>query len=158
MPRRKHAVAADGDIAIDHHTTPEGPVITAAAPVTEIEQAFRDAGITTGNQIAPPEVGNNGRQPRPIRETFTSSEAGVHAGEDKRFRNPQAFVAFEDDKRATEEEKADLKEAGFKYRPNDKGYTAMATPDSRAARDELVQKFTDRRMKEKAEQGEGLER
>ncbi len=65
------------------------------------------------------------------------------------------FIDFDDDKRATDEEKADLRAARFRYRPKDKGYSALANAETRQARDELAQKFTDRRIKEKTERGEG---
>ena len=93
-----------------------------------------------------------------VRHTFTSVPAGVHAGEDKRFNVPQVFIDFDDDQRATPEEKTDLKEVGLRYRPSDKGYSALANPDNRQARDELAQKFTERRLKEKADGDRGQER
>ena len=107
---------------------------------------------------AAPEQAGDGRVPRFIRHTFTSAAAGVRAGEDKRFNAPQAFVDFDDDKRATAEEKAELNQAGFRYRPSDKGYSALATADTRQARDELAQKFTERRLKEKAGERDSNER
>lgn len=165
MPRKRQR-AEEGAITADHHTTPEGPVTaTVEPPANDVEQAFRDRGIVTADQLPAPEQNCSGQenaeakhQPRPVRETFTSSLAGVHAGEDKRFIRPRAFVDFEDDKRATAEEKAELKEAGLTYDQRDKGYTGIATPETRQARDELARKFTDRRLKEKAEQGQAQER
>jgi len=104
------------------------------------------------------EQGNGTQQFRPVRHTFTSDRAGVRAGEDKRFNAPQAFVDFADDQRATAEEKSELGQAGFRYRPSDKGYSALANPETRQARDDMSVKFTERRLKEKAGQGEGHDR
>lgn len=162
MPRRK-ARAEEGAIESDHHTTPEGPVSTAEAPPTnEVEKAFREHGMLNGDQLA--EQNGNGQhhesdepkqQFRPVRETFTSTAAGVRAVEDKRFVLPRVGIDFTDDARATDEEKTEMKERGIRYERKDKGYTAIANSETRGARDELARKFADRRLKA---QGEGQER
>lgn len=136
------------------------------------KQADPVAEATTGNSTSTPplmtpanegatdagDVATDEQQSRPVRQTLTSTSAGVRAGEDKRFGRPQAFVDFDDDQRASDQEKAELKQAGFRYRPSDRGYSTLATPETRQARDELAQKFTERRIKEKARQDEGQER
>jgi len=118
----------------------------------------RSEGSNRPASSAAPEQDGDGKAPRFIRNTFSSKTAGIRAGEDKRFNAPQVFIDFDDDKRATPEEKAELAQAGLRYRPKDKGYSALANAETRQSRDELAQKFTDRRMKEKTERGKGKER
>jgi hypothetical protein len=138
---------------------------SAAGPEQQFQQDDATQQIDAQSELvdatastAATEQAGNGQVPRFIRQTFTSSAAGVRAGEDKRFNAPQAFVDFDDDKRATADEKAELNQAGFRYRPSDKGYSALATADTRQARDDLAQKFTERRLKEKTGEREGNER
>lgn len=129
---------------------PDGPVSNP------VEEAFQEAGITaTEERPSPNGDGQEPEQPirRPVRETFTSTAAGVHGVEDKRFNLPRVGIDFADDARATEEEKAQLKEAGFRYDPRDKGYTALANRETRTARDTLAQSFTEKRLAEKGDEG-----
>jgi hypothetical protein len=154
MARKKSATAAEA-------TTQPQESISG----TEQNYGAQDQQANTRSQgndgpasSAAPEQDGDGKAPRFIRNTFSSKAAGIRAGEDKRFNAPQVFIDFDDDQRATPEEKAELAQAGLRYRPKDKGYSALATAETRQSRDELAQKFTDRRMKEKTERGEGNKR
>lgn len=139
MPRRKKSESPE--VTTDENTVPEAEAGPATGSADDGSQPAADAPAF-----------------RAVRQTFTSTRAGVIAGEDKRFNAPQAFVDFADDRRATPEEKAELSKAGFRYRPSDKGYSALANAETRQARDDMAVKFTERRLKEKAGQGEGNER
>ena len=152
MARKRSSTASQTTAQTDAVSSDTGQLLQ------EGDQDQQNAEAEHAAASAGPEGTGNGPTPRFIRDTFTSTRAGIRAGEDKRFNATQVFIDFDDDKRATAEEKAEMTQAGFRYRPKDKGYSALATGDTRQARDELAQKFTERRLKEKAGQGEGNER
>jgi hypothetical protein len=136
MPRKKKD---QGAISVA-----QSAAATATAPDTSIDtgHASRDeTAITPTPAEADADI-------KLIRPNFTSSLSGVRAGEDLRFQHRQSYVAFDDDRPATTEEKAELSDKGFRYRVKDKGYSTLATPEKRDAALDMAERFKERRLKE----------
>jgi hypothetical protein len=72
-------------------------------------------------------------------ETLAVTEPGIYSGEDRKF--VQVYIAF-DKERPTDEQKAKMTEAGFRYRASEKRWDQPATAATRMKAKALVAEFT----------------
>jgi hypothetical protein len=128
MPRKKKT---------DEAITPTGDTPTAAPnePIaTPIEQIDADAVDPKPLQFEPEQPKNWGP---PYKAIYTSAEKGFEMGENRRFK--QRVFTFKD--KPDEQIIAALKDAGFKYRAEEKAWTVQATPATRELSDQLAMQF-----------------
>jgi hypothetical protein len=122
MPRKKRAAVSADPI--------EAPATdTAAADTHSPHTAVADP--TDERQDQPKQWA------KPYRAFLSCSEKGFEVGEDFRFK--QVMFRFDDDPGRDVTQK--LKDAGFKYRPNEKSWTISASAASRELAQQLANEF-----------------
>ena len=120
------------------------PPMESMPVMAEISDANKEAEASIADDIrqTPRELVYDQSSPpvfraNPYRAVFSHEPSGIELGENFRYR--QRVLKFRD--KPDEQTIAALKDAGFRYRAEEKSWTIQANPESRYVSDQLAQQF-----------------